>query len=403
MKKQSNGKLIISDYKEHICSFVFDAKGHATQIYVDESRNESIVGNIYVGKVDKIVKNINAAFIEFLPGTFGYFSLDTPFEPLFVNPDRKEGPLRKGDILLVQVAKDAIKSKEPVLTCDITLTGKYTVLTLNKNALSFSNKFKDKEKKKEIRRRYNLLGEKKFGFIIRTNSEEADIEYIFEEIDFFSELILMVKDSGIFSKPLNLVYKAPYSYMNFLRDGYDYLIKEIITDNKKIYADVKDFLEKFQPADIKKLKFYESDFPLCNLYSFDKQFRDALNKKIWLKSGGFIVIEPTESLVAIDVNTGKYVSEKDSEEEYLKINLEAAEEIARQLLLRNLSGIIIVDFINMKYVPSKAMLIDYLKSLAELDPVKTVIVDYTKLNLVEITRKKIRKPIYELIDLTMLQ
>ena len=128
-----------------------------------------------------------------------------------------------------------------------------------------------------------------------------------------------------------------------------------------------------------------------------------MQKRVWLKSGGFIVIEPTEALVSIDVNTGKYISEKNAEDEYLKVNLEAAAEIARQMLLRNLSGIIIVDFINMRSDAYKKMLLDYLKSQLQFDPVKTNIVEMTKLNLVEITRKKIRKPLYELIDISMLQ
>ena len=404
MSEQNKGKLILTRKNNNIFSLLVDAKGKATQINLDGGKAESIIGNIYIGRVDNIVKNINAAFIEYAPNQMGYFQLDSPFPPIFTNPMRKNGPLRRGDQLIVQISKDGIKTKEPVLTSDINLTGKYVVLTIGQKGLHFSGKFKDPEKKKKIQKAYPDERFQDVGFIVRTNSMYAEFEAIFEEMDFYYSLWGMLKDCGVFNNCLSQIYQAPLSYMVNIRDGYESQMGEIVTDDKKIYSEIKEYLERYQPDDVSKLRFYDNSYiPLHTMFNIDKQIIEALQKRVWLKSGGYIIIEPTEALVAIDVNTGKYISEKKAEDEFLKVNLEAAKEIARQILLRNLSGVIIVDFINMKSEQYKNMLLDYLKSQLQFDPVKTNIVDMTKLNLVEITRKKIRKPLHELIDISMLQ
>ncbi|MCF0228110.1 MAG: ribonuclease E/G [Parasporobacterium sp.] len=404
MNENNKGKLIITRKNGYIFSLLTDEKDKAVQISIDGGRTESIIGNIYIGRVDNIVRSINAAFVEFAPGKMGYFPLDSVVQPMYTNPARKPGPLRKGDKLMVQVSKDGIKTKEPVLTSDINLTGKYVVLTVGEKGLHFSNKFKDPEKKKIIQKRYSSCTYDDIGFIIRTNAAYADVDQIFEETDFYYSLWLMLRDCGLYNNCLSQIYQAPRSYMVNIRDGYEDVLGEIITDDEDIFRELKEYLDRYQPDDTDKLRLYSgSCVSLHTMYNIDRQISEALQKKVWLKSGGYLIIEPTEALVVIDVNTGKYISEKKAEDEYLKVNLEAAKEIARQIRLRNLSGIIIIDFINMKSEAGKNMLLDYMKSRLQTDPVKTNIVEMTKLNLVEITRKKIRKPLYELIDTTILQ
>ncbi|MBQ9030355.1 MAG: ribonuclease E/G [Parasporobacterium sp.] len=404
MSETKKGKLVITKKNQITFSLLLNSRGIATQINLDGGKGESAIGNIYIGRVDNIVKNINAAFIEYAPGMMGYYPLEEGSTPVFTNPGRKPGPMRKGDQMIVQVSKDALKSKDPVLTSDINLTGKYVVLTLAQKGLHFSNKFRDPEKKKQIQKDFEGFGYEEAGFIIRTNAMFADPSQIYEEMDFYYDLWLMLKDCGLYNNCLSQIYQAPPSYMVNIRDGYETILGEILTDDPEIYESLRGYLEKYQPDDLEKLKFYDHrTVSLHTMFNIDRQITEALQKKVWLKSGGYIIIEPTEALVSIDVNTGKYISEKKAEDEYLKVNLEAAAEIARQILLRNLSGIIIIDFINMKSEAYKTMLMDYLKSQLQFDPVKTNIVEMTKLNLVEITRKKIRKPIYELIDISMLQ
>ena len=402
--KLSTGKLILTRKKSITFSMLLDKNGLATQINLDGGLSESEIGNIYIGRVDNIVKNINAAFVEYAPGMMGYFHLEKNPDPIFTNPGRRKGPLRRGDQMIVQVSRDRVGTKEPVLTSDITLTGKYVVLTILQKGLHFSNKFKDPEKKKQLQREYAALDYPEAGFIVRTNAMYADPALILEEMEFYYDMWLMLRDCGLYNNCLSQIYKAPPSYLVSIRDGYESIMEEIITDDDEIYAEITDYLERYQPDDLGKLRKYQnSQVSLRTMFNLDRQMRDALQKKVWLKCGGYLVIEPTEALVSIDVNTGKYISEKKAEDEYLKVNLEAAREIARQMQLRNLSGIIIVDFINMKSDTYKTMLLDYLKSQLQFDPVKTNIVEMTKLNLVEITRKKIRKPLYELMDISMLQ
>lgn len=402
--KQSKGKLILTKKNGITFSMQLDKNGLATQINLDGGTSESEIGNIYIGRVDNIVKNINAAFVEYAPGMMGYFHLEKNDHPIFINPGRRSGPLRRGDQMIVQVSRDRVGTKEPVLTSDITLTGKYVVLTVLQRGLHFSNKFKDPEKKKQLQREFVSQNFPEAGFIVRTNAMYAGTEAILDEMDFYYDLWLMLRDCGLYNNCLSQIYKAPPSYLVGIRDGYESVMEEIITDDEEIYEEIKTYLERYQPEDLEKLRYYQKGHvSLRTMFNLDRQLKDALQKKVWLKCGGYLVIEPTEALVSIDVNTGKYISEKKAEDEYLKVNLEAAKEIARQLLLRNLSGIIIVDFINMQSDTFKTMLLDYLKSQLQFDPVKTNIVEMTKLNLVEITRKKIRKPLYELIDISILQ
>ncbi len=405
MEQHKKGKLILTRKNNYVFSLLLDEKDKAIQINLDGGKSESIIGNVYIGRVDNIVRNINAAFIEYAPGQMGYFQLESKYEPIFTNLNRKKGPVRKGDKLMVQVSKDGIKTKEPVLSSDINLTGKYVVLTVGEKGLRFSAKFKDTDKKKSLQKNFDSEKYQDIGFIIRTNAMYAEEQTIYDEMEFYYTLWQMLKDCGFYNNCLSQIYKAPSSYIVNIRDGYENLVGEILTDDEDIYKEVKEYLDRYQPDDAQKLKFYGSNstVSLHTMFNVDKQIREALQKKVWLKSGGYLVIEPTEALVAIDVNTGKYISEKKAEDEYLKVNLEAAKEIARQIQLRNLSGVIIIDFINMKSDAYKNILMDYLKNQLQFDPVKTNIVDMTKLNLVEVTRKKIRKPLYELIDLTILQ
>ncbi len=192
------------------------------------------------------------------------------------------------------------------------------------------------------------------------------------------------------------LYKNLPAYITGIRDSYAGKLEEIITDCPDLYDQLKEYLENSQKEDAEKLKLYTDDLlSLGKLYSLENALSKALDKRVWLKSGGYLVIEPTEAMVVIDVNTGKYEGKKKLEETVLKINLEAAAEIARQLRLRNLSGIIMVDFIDMNQEAHKEALMDALRAAVAKDPVKTVVVEMTRLNLVEITRKKLRRPLYE--------
>ncbi len=377
----------------------------AVQIDADE-QEPSILGNIYIGKVKDIAKNINAAFVDLGCGVTGYYSLDANPVHHFAapvslreGPDGQSRPLRPGDEILVQVSRDAVKTKAPVLSAYLNLPGRYCVLTALKTSLSFSGKIADKEWKRRMSGFLMPEKDDDLGVIVRTNAADAEPEEVLEEFRRLKARYRRILESGRFRTCYSLLYSELPPYIARLRDAYDSAVQEILTDDPEICEAVKRYLAEERPRDLEKLRFYQDPLlPLSKLYSVEKILHDALQKKVWLKSGGYLVVEPTEALTAIDVNTGKYSGKKLMRETIRLINLEAAEEIARQLRLRNLSGIILVDFINMESQADRDELMRVLTAACEKDPVRTVVVDMTRLNLAELTRKRIRKPLHEQVS-----
>ena len=390
----NKGKIIITRIRNRIISILIDGKGSAVHISVSEDNDDNPVGNIYIGRMANIAPSMKAAFVD-CPGKMtGYLKIR----------DNMPVNLHPGNRILVQVSNESIKGKNPSLSAQISLTGKYSILRTNDSGISFSSKFSDAEKRKRLLSIYNSISFDDSGFIIRTNSLYAPEERIIDEIKRLHNKWDSIRQLSGEKVGISEIYRSPSAYLQDIRDTYEDLFTDIITDDKDIYSAINDFLEEYQPEDLTKLKYYSGNgLPLMSAYNIKKQLHKALDARVWLNSGAYILIEPTQALTAIDVNTGKYISNKDPEKEFLKINQEAAAEIARQIRLRNLSGIIIIDFINMKSIENKKLLLEYLKSQLKFDPVKTNIIEMTKLDLVEITRAKIRKPIYEILSISMLQ
>ena len=188
----------------------------------------------------------------------------------------------------------------------------------------------------------------------------------------------------------------PSAYLKRLSDLYTKEVDEILTDDRELFEQMTEYFQENQPEDTVKLRFYEDRLlPMEKLYSLDRHLKEALGERVWLKSGGYLVIQPTEALTVIDVNTGKFTAGKKKEAAFLKLNQEAALEAARQIRLRNLSGIVIIDFINMEETESETQLLRTLDGALRLDPIRTTLVDMTKLSLVEITRMKKERPLHE--------
>lgn len=381
-----------------------------------QSESDSNLGNIYVGKVKNISHNIGGCFVEIMPDNLCYLSLDEIKEnssALLVNRPW-DGTIKAGDELVVQVVREAIKTKLPSVTTKISFSGKYVVLSAGQTHLGMSGKIKE-ERKKEILsflQINNLVNDKKicnideslnisYGFVVRTNAGSLqDNEIILNEWKALEEkwcnLISYARTRTCYS----CLYQEMPTYIKNLRDIYDVSYDEIITDCEDIYYNLKQHFDENYLTEHAALRLYNDDkITLSNLYGIPSKLEIALGSRVWLKSGGYLVIEPTEALTVIDVNSGKYESKKGTpDNSAYKINMEAAEEIAYQLKLRNLSGIIIVDFINMKKNDNEQLL-RYLKQLCRKDSVPTDVVDMTPLGLVEITRKKINKTLKEQLNL----
>lgn len=395
MKKQ----LLITSREDKIVSSLFEEK-ELVQVNVEDKENTSLLGNIYVGKVKNIVKNIEAAFVEIADGQMCYLPLGKKEHPIFCN-SKKNTKVCIGDEILVQVSKDAIKTKNPSVTTNLQFAGKYVILTHGKILAGISGKITDEDERNRLKKivKPYVNEEKGCGMIVRTNAEGVADEKILSEAKVLYELYASISTTGIHKNCFTKLYQAPAGFLCDIRDGYDEELDQIITDDLRLYEEIKQYLSTYQKEDLDKLSLYEDEMVSLNcLYGLETKLEKALQKKVWLKSGGYLVIEPTEALTVIDVNSGKAIAGKKSTDmHFLKINLEAAKEITKQLRLRNLSGIILVDFIDMESKQSKQQLIQQLESDLKKDPVKAVYVDMTKLNLVEITRKKVRKPLHEQI------
>ena len=363
------------------------------EVSLESLEGQNILGNIYVGRVKDIVKNLNAAFIEIAPGLPCYYDLDDSNNPLYVKKINSPRMVQ-GDEVVVQVVRERSGSKPPKVSTDLNFSGKYLALTSGKRSLGISRKL-DAETKKRLKESIDFTGDSDFGLIIRTNAAHASTEQMKEEYHKLVQEYLTLKQKAIHRTTFSCLKKELPEYLHVIQDMKDDQLDEIITDDKEIYEQVRQYLSQF-PQQSYMLRFYEDPMlSLDKLYSLEGRLEAALRERVWLKSGGYLIIQPTEALTVIDVNSGKSIAKKKVQEHYLKINLEAAEEIALQLRLRNLSGIIIVDFIDMKSKENNELLLKTLRTCVSADSVPVQIVDMTKLHLVEITRKKIKKSLAE--------
>lgn len=373
----------------------------------------SLTGNIYIGRVENVVKNINSAFVEIENKVKCYYPLDDNKKNIFLNTKNND-KVNIGDKLLIQVVNDAHKTKPPTASCKIELAGKYVVLSSDVDKVSVSKKAKGSDVCKEasdklkgmLHKAINELndntgvkGRFTYGLIIRSNAVNSDVDTIINEA------------ASLISEYNRLVQTAVYGtfYTKLYEREPDYIseIAHFSSDNNiTVITDIKDSYLRLESyfADIPSVsvRFYEDDLlPLYKLYSVEKNLTQALSDKVWLKCGGYLIIEQTEAMCVIDVNSGKNIAKSkkqaDKERSALGVNMEAASQVINQIRLRNISGIIIIDFINMQEEASVKELLSYMKGLANKEHITTNVVDMTPLGLVEMTRKNNGKTLKELI------
>lgn len=434
LKRTDGGKLLFTSYQNRHCALLLRNDRLVAASFF--SRESSKVGAIYIGKVKNVVKNIDACFVEIAKGEICFLPLKDAAMPYLLNRNY-DGRIVEGDELLVQVARDAQKSKRASVTAHISLANDYFAISIGSTKVGYSSKL-SKERKKAVKRLFiehaildpannccliqgydTLLSVRETeklqaegfaleriklpptGFVVRTRAEEESGE---ELLGHFFDI------SAQYVRILYIaMYRSCFSCLRESNAGAESVLKQfisesivddnramwsIITDQESLYGQIKEYCERHKIQTEIRL-YQDSLLSLSSLYSIHAKLETALGSRVWLKSGGYLIIEPTEALTVIDVNSGKYEIDKDSRDTYRMINLEAAEEVAVQLRLRNLSGIILVDFINMQSCEDNAQLVNYLRALVKRDKVKTTVVDMTPLGLVEITRKKINKPLKE--------
>ncbi len=367
--------LVVSKVRNKILGFQFE-ENKLSRIYNLE--NKSLVGNIYVGYVKDIVKNLNAAFVEIDGESKGFLSLKNyPYK------------IKQGDKILVQVAGDKVKTKDYLLTWKLNISVGSVILTVGNNNFSISKKIDDSLLREQYKNSFSHFCTDEYGFILRTNAQSKDLKNLENNINEAIEIYNQTVNKFNFLKAKTLVYKKD-KQLEVLED---FVLKKdgmVITDVEQIY-------ESLKAADICASFNVEKKINLINKYSLKKHLQNSLNRHVWLKSGGYLIIEHTEAMTVIDVNTGKADFKSNRDKTIQKINEEAAKEIARQLQIRNISGTIIVDFIGSDELKN-GNLIAVMRQEVKKDYVSCSVVDITKLGLMEITRKKQEQPLYEIFS-----
>lgn len=364
-------EVLIKKFNQSIVSGLL-CDGEILEFDVNEESDSIQVGDIYTGKVKNIVPNIQGAFVEIKDQQLCFYPLDER---------TTEIPLRIDDEILVQIKKNGTKEKKPLVTENIELSGEFVVLTGNKSFVGVSNKITSTEIKSSLKALCKKYITKDFGFIIRTSAADASQEAIEVEMQKLIDRYEEMQQKAMHLKPFQYVGSVQHDILKYCFGLYANQVDGIITDDE----DIKDaFIKQEYPVKFLEIK----DNSLNRMYRMEHYISQALAKKVWLKSGGFLVIEKTEAMTVIDVNSGKSIGKGNKEQHLIKINQEAAKEIARQLRLRNISGIIMIDFIDMKEDASQEGLLRKMKQYTRQDSKKVTVLDITKLGLMEVTRKK---------------
>ena len=387
-------QFVFTEWNKKKLGILFE-DGKAMEIRCYEA--DSILGNVYRARVSNLSPNINAAFVDIKKGERCYLSMD----------DYHGEKLKVGDLVTVQVVRDKIKTKRYAVTTDISLQGDYAVTTLFA-PVGVSSKITDSARKKELKTlMQNLLIAEQdaqfylaegnvaeierikkltLGGIIRTQAEHAEDAAITREIEGQARLLYSIMKKSEYATQYTCLYHTEVEYIKDIRRMHALQDVEIVTDIPEV------------TEAIPKIPLYTDEYTLTLRYSLASLLEKTLSKRAYLKSGAYLVIEPTEAMTVIDVNSGKSIKGKNAEEQFLKINIEAAKEIARQLRLRNISGIVMIDFINMKEESHNHELMKNLAEYVRTDPVRTTVVDMTKLGLVELTRQKGKRALHEVFS-----
>lgn len=364
-----------------------DAHDHPIEIHPYDASSPSLIGNIYIARVDRVMPQIHAAFLKADDLTFFYPMEDTAMENIiFTEKNGKKDALVEGDELLVQVIRDAIKSKEICVSANLSFSSAHLLLTTGNRLHGISKKISG-EKRKQIQSGFlDRVADENLGIVVRTNAMEYDEDLLYAEYRMLQDSVsdLLSRAKHLVAGSLLTVPGQRHPFFEhidrFQREG----LTEIVTDDPVWYGRLK----KTDTDGIPVRLYADPAYSLKQLYGIEQMLTQALAKKVYLPSGGYLVIEPTEALTVIDVNSGNNTKKKKKDDYYLSNNMEAAKEIARQVRLRNISGIIVVDFINLNNKEQKDALTTYMKSLLKEDYVTANVVDFTRLDLMEITRAK---------------
>ncbi len=377
--------------------------GVLQEVYIERSRNKGLVGNIYKGRVCRVLPGMEAAFVEVGMERAAFLHV-SDVAPYTNSEHAQEKPsianlLREGEDILVQVIKDPLGTKGARLTAHITIPSRYLVFMPNSNNVGVSTRIENEEERERLRGMLmlheELLGES--GYIIRTAAEMASQESMGQDVIYLNKLWDGICESAKQAKAGTVVHEDLPLYMRVLRDMIDEDLEKIRVDSRETWMRMWQFAERYIPETKAVIEHYPGERPIFDLYGVEDEIQKSLDRKTHLKSGGYLILDQTEAMTTIDVNTGAFVGHRNLEETIFKTNLEAAQAIARQLRLRNLGGIIIIDFIDMVEEDHRRQVLRALEKALEKDHARTHVCEVSPLGLVEMTRKRTRESLEHIL------
>lgn len=369
--------------------------GILQEVYIERESYRGLVGNIYKGRVNRVLPGMEAAFVDIGLERAGFLHLSNLHESRQAEGQASISEiLRVGQVLLVQIIKDPMGSKGARLTTCLSIPSRYLVYMPLESHIAFSQRIEDESEKQRIQgclEQIMQVDQMKGGVIVRTAAEGLTYEELHTDLKFLQKIWEEITLSAENAAPESNVYEDLPLPVRVIRDLFHSGLDKIRVDSNAAYREVMRFSEKFIPEAMLKVEHYTGDRPIFDIYSVEDEIKRALGRKVMLKSGGYIVIDQTEAMTTIDVNTGGFVGTYNQEETTFKTNLEAAQTIAHQLRLRNLGGIIIIDFIDMLEEEHRRQVLHVLQRELDKDRARTSVCDVSALGLVEMTRKRTRE------------
>lgn len=425
-------KLIIINSSASSTRVAITEDGNLVDFFVDNAEKERMVGDIYLGTVARVLPGIRAAFIDIglKHDAFLHFSdigerleslqgvlEDTRIEDSNDEDDeddeeidldeennetiKSERPadyvpkLKKGDEILVQILKEPVKDKGVRVTASVSVPGRFCVLLPYDNKIGISKKISDFKERRRLRKLARSIIPKNCGLIIRTAAFEQTEEVLRSDLKYLMDTWKEIEESAKNEEPPALLYKDLDTTNSVIRDLFTLDVNKVLIDTKKLYKEIRNYLKLIQPELVDRVEFYKGSKPIFEEYKIDEQIKTLMGRKVPLPSGGHIVIDHTEAMFVIDVNSGRYAAKKEQELNSLKTDLEAAREIVRQLRLRDIGGLIVVDFIDLEDEKNRKKIYDELKKEFKKDRAKVAMLPMTDFGLMQITRQRIRENIIQ--------